>query len=168
MRWRVMLVAAAVAAAAYAGPQGLSGLGVGFGGVFGDLDDGVLHVEADFGVPPYVSLGPEFSLGFGDATAIAVGGGGRVYFLAKYNYPVQPYMAFSGGVAHIFGESYDYWWGIIDTDWTGGYIRFGAGTDFDIPAAPMAPFFQMGGLVAFGDGSWGDFEIRGGMRFALW
>ena len=159
-----VLTAAGVAGAV---PRGLSGLGVGFGGVFGDLDDATLNAEADFGLPPYVGLGPELSLGFGDATALAMGAGGRVYFLAKMNYPVQPYMNFGGGVAMVFIDTSDYWWGAHD-DWVGGYIRFGMGTDFDIPNAPMAPFFQMGGIVAFGDGSWSDFELRGGIRFAVW
>jgi hypothetical protein len=156
----------AAAAAAGAAPHGLSGLGLGFGGAFGDFDDAVLNVEADFAVPPYVALGPDLSLGFGDATALAGGLGGRVYFLAKMNYPVQPYMNFGGGIIHLFDVSY--WGWTADADWTGGYIRFGAGTDFDIPNAPMAPYMQMGGLVAFGDGSAGEFEIRGGVRFALW
>ncbi len=169
MKATVYVLIGALAAAALAGaaPRGISGLGLGFGGVFGDIDDALLDVEADFAVPSYVALGPNLSLGFGDATALAGGLGGRVYFLAKMNYPVQPYMNFGGGIVHLFDVNAFGWsW---DADWTGGYVRFGAGTDFDIPNAPMAPYMQMGGLVAFGDGgSLGEFELRGGVRFALW
>jgi hypothetical protein len=153
----LIMGAASVAAAL---PTGLSGLGVGGGGLFGDGSAGFVQAEFDFAIPPYASLGPEVGGLFGGrTTALFLGGEGRVYFIPNYNIIIQPHAVFGGGVAIDFEG---------DTD-VAGYIQFGGGMDFDVPAAPMAPYFDMGALIGFGGGgSDAAFKLEGGVRFNLW
>ena len=148
------------ASVAMALPTGLSGLGVGAGGLFGDGSAGFVQAEFDFAVPPYVSLGPEIGAAFGGgATVLMLGMEGRVYFIPNYNIIIQPHAVFGGGVGIDFEG---------DTD-VGGYLQFGGGMDFDIPNAPMAPYFGMGALIGFGGGGLGAaFKLEGGVRFDVW
>jgi hypothetical protein len=155
----LLIIGSAAVAAAL--PTGLSGLTVGFGGHFGDVDQGRIGTGFDFSLPPYVSLGPELMLGFGDnATLLLLGAETRVYFIPNYRYIIQPHMFAGGGYGHAFWEG---------DDENGGYLHFGGGMDFEIPAAPMAPYFDMGGLILIGgDDTLGEFSIEGGLRFNLW
>jgi hypothetical protein len=118
-----------------------------------------LGAEYDVAVPSYLAVGPEFTAGFGGGTVVALGAGSRVYFIPNYSYVLQPYFTAGGGYGHVFVE---------DEDWNGGYVRFGGGTDFDIPNAPVAPFFDMGAFMLIaGDGTGTAFLIEGGVRFDL-
>jgi hypothetical protein len=149
------------AAAATAGPH-LSGLGVGFGGHIGDVDQGRIGVQYDFALPPYVSLGPELMLGFGDsATTILLGGESRIYLIPRGNYPVQPHALVGAGFGHISIDTRYY-----DASDSGLYLHFGGGTDFDLKS-PITPYFNMGGLVLIADDSLGMFSIEGGLRIYL-
>ncbi len=164
---RVFVIAVAAvalaAAAATALPTGLSSLAVGFGGQgHAGVSQGRVGGQFDFALPPYVSLGPEIMFGFGNGfMSLAVGAETRVYFAANYDLVVQPQVSFGGGYGGLF-DADDYF--------SIGYIHFGGGMDFEIPQAPMAPYFDMGGLIWFDEGGspWTFFSIEGGVRFDLW
>ncbi len=151
----LVLGAASIATAL---PTGLSCLGVGGGGLFGDGSAGFIQGEFDFAIPPYVSLGPEVGVAFGGGTVLMMGAEGRVYFIPNYNIVIQPHAFFGGGVGIDFEGETD----------VGGYIQFGGGMDFEIPNNPMAPYFDMGALIGFGDGSDTAFKLEGGIRFDIW
>lgn len=164
MRNVFIVVVAAVAVAASvvtALPRGLSNVGVGFGGLFGDGSAGFIQAEYDFALPPYVSLGPELGLLFGDGTALNMGAEARVYFIPHYNIMPQPYAVFGGGLLIAFDRGPN-----DDTDVL-GYLQFGAGLDLDLAEGPIVPYFSMGGLVAFGDDSDAAFKLEGGLRFDI-
>jgi hypothetical protein len=153
----LILGAASVATAL---PHGLSGLTVGFGGHFGDYDQGRIGAGFDFGLPPYVSLGPEFMLGFGsDVTLILAGAECRIYFIPNYNIIIQPHAFVGGGYGHAFADP---------EDEDGGYVHFGGGMDFDVPKGPITPYFDMGALIAIGEETLVNFSIEGGIRFNVW
>ena len=140
-------------------PSGLSGLGFGGGGIFGNGSAGFIQGEFDFALPPYLSLGPEVGAAFGGGTALFVGAEGRVYFIPNYNFIIQPHALFGGGYSRTFGAA----------GFNAGYIRFGGGMDFEIPRAPIAPYFDMGALIGIGgDGTAGAFQLEGGLRFNIW
>jgi hypothetical protein len=150
--------------AASALPTGLSSLGFGYGRTFtGDISQlrqVRLGGQLDFALPPYVSLGPEITFGFGDAvSSLSVGAETRIYFIPKYDLVVQPHALVGGGYGIVFDFESAYM----------GYIHFGGGMDFEIPHALMAPYFDMGGLIWVGPG-WSEnlFSIEGGVRFDVW
>lgn len=153
----LVLGAASVATAL---PSGLSGITVGFGGHFGDVDQGRVGGGFDFALPPYVSLGPEIMLGFGDdVTLLLVGAETRIYFIPNYNFIIQPHAFAGGGYLHGF---------VDNGDDNGGYVHFGGGMDFEIPRAPMAPYFDLGGLILIAGDTAAEFSIEGGVRFNVW
>lgn len=159
MRKLFLITLFATATASLALPRGLSGLDVGFGGLFGGGTQGFVQGEFDFSAPPYMSFGPEVFFIFGGAEAVAFGGEGRVYFIPTYNFIAQPFASFGGGVGIDFEG---------DTD-VGGFLHFGGGMDIDVPNAPFAPYFDMGAAVSFtGDGSATAFKLEGGLRFDIW
>ena len=165
----VFVVALALAPAAFALPSGLSGLGVGFGGYFGDLDQAYIGGEFDFALPPYVCIGPEIMLGFGDdVTTLLLGAETRIYFIPNYNFIIQPHAAFGGGFAHLFIGDRWHGWPTTGEDQNGGYIHFGGGMDFEIPRAPVTPYFDMGGLLLIRDNTSGEFDLEGGIRVNVW
>jgi len=160
MRKVLYAVFVLTATAALGLPKGLSGLGVNFGGMFGDVDDGIVGCEFDFGLPPYVAIGPEFNLGFGDATVILAGAETRIYFMPQYKFIIQPNALIGGGFGHAIIEDAE--------DSSGGYIHFGGGMDFDLPQGPITPFFDVGGIIAIGSDTLAMFALEGGIRVAVW
>jgi len=144
----------------------MAGPSVGFGGLLGN--QAFVGGEIDFASPPYISWGPEAMLAFGGGVGIFGGVAGRVYIIPNYNYLVQPYFVFGGGLAVGFddGDEPEPDPGEEDTDvHPGGYIHFGAGTDFDIPKTAIAPYIDLGGLVFISDYTDADFKIEIGVRF---
>ncbi len=171
------------AAAALGLPNGLSGIGVGAGGVFGSAD-GFVQGEFDFGLSPYVSLGPEISFAF-DTKTLMPGCAGRVYFIPKMDFFLQPFASFGGGYYHMFGGVEEDeipwpWWDSARaprpsgpvvmpaaTNDDGGYCHFGGGMDFDVLGV-ASPYCDLGCLLAFGDGTSVYFKLEGGFRFGVW
>ncbi len=158
----IIAVAATFAAAAVAAasPTGLSGLGLG-GGIFGVDSGGIygfIQGEFDFALSPYVSLGPEAGAAFDDhSVAPIVGVEGRVYFIPNYNFIIQPHALFGGGYTRYVGDN-------------ALYLRFGGGTDFEIP---IAPYFDIGALIYIcptSDGGLGGtaaLQLEGGLRLDI-
>jgi len=144
-----------LSAPAFAGPHGIAGPSVGFGGILGD--QGFVGGEYDFAAPPYFSWGPEAMVVFGGGVSVLGGVAARFYIVPDHDYLVQPYLPFGGGgfVGFPSGDG--------DTS-GGGYLHFGGGIDFDIEA-PVVPYVDMGGIVFFSDGTGADFKIELGVRF---
>lgn len=151
----------AAAATATALPTGLSGLSFGVGA--GGLTDGYIQGEFDFMLSPYICLGPELGMGFGDGGAIFAGAAGRFYVIPTYNYVAQPHMTFGAGIAHQFEDEDS----VREEERTGGYITFGAGCDFDIPQSPVTPYLDLGGFFFAGEDSEAAFKIEIGVRFNI-
>jgi hypothetical protein len=151
----------AMAGTAAALPAGLSGLSFGVGA--GALTDGYIQAEFDFMLSPYVCLGPELGMGFGDGGAIFAGAAGRFYVIPDYNYVAQPHMTFGAGIAHQFEDDDT----VREEERTGGYISFGAGCDFDIPQSPVTPYLDLGGFFFAGEDSEAEFKIEIGARFNI-
>jgi hypothetical protein len=144
----------------------MAGPSVGFGGLLGD--QAFVGGEIDFASPPYISWGPEAMLAFGGGVGIFGGVAGRVYIIPNYNYLAQPYFVFGGGLAVGFddGDEPAPPPGEEDTDvHPGGYVHFGAGTDFDIPKTAIVPYIDLGGLVFISSETDADFKIEIGVRF---
>lgn len=165
-----VLVGLTCAAAALAAPRGLSGLSVGIGA--GGVGDGYIQGEYDFTLSRYVCLGPELALGFGGVTGLYAGAAGRFYVIPDLHPIFQPDIAFGAGLAHAFdggGDAPNPHGG--DTggggSWTGAYIRFAFGCDFDIPRSPVSPYLDLGGIFLAGDGSDADFNVEAGIRISM-
>ena len=162
-RFVVIWLAWATAAAAL--PTGLSGTTFGFGGIWGGwYDDAIVSAEADFRVSPYFGLGPEVYAGFGAADGIGFGAEGRVYFLPNYDIVPQPYLGVGGGFWMTFEDTSTFW----EEGGEGGYIHFAGGLDADIPQAPIAPFFELGGFIAIGEETESFFKLETGIRIGAW
>jgi hypothetical protein len=157
-------------------PTGLSSLGFGYGrayaGDISQLRQVRLGGQLDFALPPYVSLGPKITFGFGDPfSSLTVGAETRIYFIPKYDLVVQPHALVGGGYGIVFDlevQPHASVGGGYESAFK-GYIHFGGGMDFEIPQALMAPYFDMGGLIWIGPG-WSEtlFSIEGGVRFDVW
>ncbi len=164
----VVTVIAGLSVSAFAGPHGMAGPSVGFGGILGD--QGFIGGEYDFPAPPYFSWGPEAMLAFGGGVGILGGVGARFYVIPDYNYLVQPYLPFGGGGFVFFasdgGGGAPPGTGDGGGNTTGGgYLHFGAGTDFDIPRAPIVPYIDMGAIVFISGDTGAAFKIELGLRF---
>lgn len=162
MRKVVLCILLLAAATAWAGPRGISGPAVGFGGMLGDA--GFLGAELDYALPPYFTWGPEVMIAFGGGVGLFGGAASRVYIIPNYNYLAQPYFAFGGGLAGLFGDDGGRA-GEEDDNHIGGYLHFGAGNDFDIPNTKIVPYIDLGGLVFIGDYTDTVFKLEIGVRF---
>jgi hypothetical protein len=147
------------AAAALAVPHGLSGVSFGVGAP--GLADVYMVGEIDLRLSDFVCLGWELGMGFGHGGVAFAGAAGRFYVIPHYDYVTQPYMSFGGGIARRFDDKDS----AEDEESTGGYITFGAGTDFDIPDSPVSPYLDLGGHFFAGDESEAAFKIEIGARF---
>lgn len=163
MRKRIVtiLIVLAAASAATAAPRGLSGFSVGIGA--GGLTTGYIQGEYDFTLSPYVCLGPEAAVGFGDAGALYAGCAGRYYLIPDLHPIFQLHLPFGAGAAIGFDK--DETRG--DEGGAGIYLHFGFGCDFDIPQAPISPYLDFGGFFVAGDASDADFKVEIGVRFAI-
>jgi hypothetical protein len=162
MRGILITVLILAAATAWAGPRGISGPAVGFGGMLGDA--GFLGAELDYAVSPYFTWGPEVMIAFGGGVGVFGGAASRVYVIPNYNYLAQPYFAFGGGLAGLFGDD-DRQGRDEDDNHVGGYLHFGAGNDFDIPETKIVPYVDLGALVFISDYTDTVFKIEIGVRF---
>lgn len=157
----VLWVSFASGLPAEAPATGSSGLRLGGGGIFG-LDSGrnygFVQGEYDFTLSPWVSLGPEAGAAFDDhSVAPIVGVEGRVYLIPNYNFIIQPHALFGGGYTRYVGDN-------------ALYLRFGGGTDFEIP---IRPYFDIGVSIYIsptsdgGLGAAAALQLEGGVRFDL-
>jgi len=164
----LVAVLALAAGPAFALPSGQSGLNFGGGAIVGGDTYGFIQGEFDFGLPPYVTLGPEIGVGFGDGTLLTPGLECRIYLIPTREIIPQPYIAFSGGFAAFWFESH--FWGFPISDFFyGGYMNFDGGLDVDVPKTLISPYVEAGGMVFIaGGGADGAFRIEGGLRFDVW
>ncbi len=164
---KVILVLIAVGGvSSMALPVGLSGLNIAGGGMFefGGLTMGYAGVGGDFGIGSFLSLGLRAYVGHGDRLVWGVGPQARVYFMPKSGAPFQPYASVGGGYGITYAEDY---WGYLE-DQPGGYAHVGLGTDIEFGERPLAPFFDVGSLILFGDDTHVFLYVQSGVRFAIW
>lgn len=164
MKKTVIITAATLAAtsAAIALPHGLSGLTFGLGA--GGLADGYAGGELDFMLSPYVCVGPEFALAFGDGSAVYGGAAGRVYIIPGHHNIFQPHVAFGLGVAHAFDKDIT---PKVDEARTGAYVNVAGGCDFDVPRVPISSYVDAGGLFFLGAEAEKGFKVEVGVRLSV-
>lgn len=89
----------------------------------------------------------------GNANHFWAGGGTDIFFLPNKKLIAQPYAYGSGGYKHSPNQN-------------GGYARFGGGVEFNLKA-PVIPYAEIGGIIYFGGGTQGAFNLMGGIRFNM-
>jgi len=136
------VAAVAVVPAAWPLANGLSG--VTFTGGVGGPSHGYVSGEYSFPIGLYMCLGPELGAGFGNGGAIFFGGAGRLYLNRGGGSAIQPHLYLSGGLATANDEGATVDPNPTDRADTGGFIKFGAGCDLDIPESPIGPFLNLG------------------------
>ncbi|UCE27203.1 MAG: hypothetical protein JSW52_00145 [Candidatus Coatesbacteria bacterium] len=160
----VLITVSLMSSAAY--PAVLSGINFAGGGMFefGGLTMGYAGVGGDFGIGSHFSLGVRGYVGHGDRLVWGVGPQARIYFIPKSGAHFQPYTAVGGGYGITYAEDY---WGYLE-DQPGGYAHVGLGTDFGFWGQSMAPFFDVGSLMLFGDDTHVFLYVQSGVRFGIW
>jgi hypothetical protein len=146
-------------------PTGLSGLSFA-GGAGGPT---VAFARSEYGFPVGVRfcLGPEVGVGFGDHSAVFLGGTGRFYFVPISGAAAQPHIFGGGGLLVADDEGTR-----VREAEAGPYVNFGAGCDVDIPSSSVCPYFDVGAFVSPGREPKVDYKVEAGIRLnvsrALW
>jgi hypothetical protein len=104
-----------------------------------------------------IDLGGETAIGFASgAFAWRAGPQMKLYFLPNKINVLEPNFTVGGGIGIVHVED--------ETNF-GGFLRADFGVDFMLKNSSITPFMNAGLLALFGEGSYTQFQLLGGIRF---